>query len=149
MAWALASACASAPAHDVAPPVSPTVRHLAVEFCAPFGEAHRNEVGASLPAMVAPDQLDGDRLLVTADYTGGCSPHQFKICATEFVEADPPQIPLKVIHHTDDRCANAVREKMSIDLAPLKRTYERMYRRAAGAVLIELPNGELLYRFAR
>jgi hypothetical protein len=147
-ALALIVACASARSPGVAPPISATVRALRVEFCPPLGEALRKEVGASRPAMMAPEKVDGDQLLVTADYSGGCGPHDFKICATEFLEqGSQPQIPLRVIHRSEDKCDGAVRERMSIDLGPIKRNYERMYRRNAGAVLIELPNGELLYRF--
>jgi len=145
---ALLPACAgSVPNFHVAPDPLPTVRPLTVEFCEPLGAGHLKDVEASRPAMMAPDKMEGDLLLVTADYAGGCSSHEFKICATEILDAQPVQVPLKVIHRSDDKCGRAVREKMYIDLAPLKKSYLRTYRKSAGAMMIELPNGELLYRF--
>jgi hypothetical protein len=148
---ALLAACASSARRKDGdgPEVVSAVRVLPLVLCPPLSEAHQQEVQASRSTLVAPEKLEGDRLLAAADYRGGCGAHDFKVCASEFVEGSPVQAQVEIIHRSDDRCERPIREWLAIDLANLKTTYRRVYRTQAGAILLTFPNGEWLYQFGR
>ncbi len=111
-----------------------------------FTEAFEAERATSRPAILTLKSVYGDRAVGTLKYTGGCGSHSFRIVATTFLESYPVQVPLTVLHRSDDTCTRPMREQVRLDLEPLKKAYFRGYRTSKGVMDIGLPNDEL-YRF--
>jgi hypothetical protein len=121
-------------------------RQLKVELMDEFTEAFEAERATSRPAVLRLESVDGDRAGGTLKYAGGCGAHSFRIVATTFLESYPVQVPLTVLHRSDDTCTRPIREKIRLDLAPLKKAYLRGYMTSKGVMDIGLPN-DALYRF--
>lgn len=69
--------------------------------------------------QVALARLEGDRLLATVRYGGGCAEHVFKVCWDGRVAASlPPQMSLRIIHDSNgDTCRAIKMSTLEIDLS--------------------------------
>ena len=69
--------------------------------------------------QVASARLDGDRLLATVRYGGGCAEHGFKVCWDGRVATSlPPQMSLRIIHDSNgDSCRAIKMSTLELDLS--------------------------------
>jgi hypothetical protein len=80
------------------------------------------------------DRFEGDKLLATMTYKGGCGPHDFKVIAGPFKESWPVQVGLYVWHKSEDGCGRTITEEVVIDLRPLKEKHQQTYSRSTGEI---------------
>ncbi|RKU14262.1 hypothetical protein C6502_01330 [Candidatus Poribacteria bacterium] len=96
-------------------------------------------------AVITNDSLD-----VTVSYSGGCQDHIFNLVSSGmFLESDPVQMPLVLIHNANnDRCEAWITEDHSFDLTPIKELYQDAYHQSTGIINILLKDaGALTYQF--
>lgn len=84
--------------------------------------------------------VDGDSLAVEVSYSGGCREHEFELALDDaFMESDPVQLNLTLIHHAnDDPCQRWVTEPRRFDLSPVKVRFQATYNRDSGTVHLNL-----------
>ena len=96
--------------------------------------------------------IDGDMLLVTVSYGGGCKKHEFTLDIDGgFLESNPVQARVRLLHDANgDLCAAYITEERQFDLTPFKTLYQQGYRQQEGVIIIRLegaPEGGLVYEF--
>ena len=64
--------------------------------------------------------VDGDQLLVTVQYGGGCAEHEVTLeAAGPLLKSLPPKQPLRVVHRTPgDPCRALIQEEHAFELKP-------------------------------
>jgi hypothetical protein len=92
------------------------------------------------------DRVVGDQLYGWFEYRGGCPQHEFKVVVGPIAESDPVQVPLSPLHRYSGKCTKPTRERVIIDLGPLRDKLRKDYRSDHGEANIGLPNGQL-YRY--
>jgi hypothetical protein len=120
-------------------------RQLTVDETSELRDDGRAKPTASAPAWFSLKSIDGDRAFGTIEYVGGCKPHTFRIVTFGFLESYPVQVHLTLVDESDDTCTTKIRERVEVNLEPLKRAYMRAYGTRTG--VIDLGHGEQLYRF--
>ena len=100
--------------------------------------------------------LADDTLTISVAYGGGCQTHEFTLIAADaFMESDPVQLSVSIVHNANlDFCERWVEEMYHFDLTPIKKMYQAAYQQAAGTVVLNLkslPEGAdaLVYKFAQ
>ena len=94
--------------------------------------------------------ITNDTLDVTVSYSGGCKDHIFNLVSSGmFLESDPVQMPLVLIHNANnDPCEAWITEDYSFDLTPIKELYQDAYRQSAGIINVLLKDaGAFTYQF--
>ena len=96
--------------------------------------------------------VNGDVLAIEVSYAGGCRNHEFLLRASRSfqVVADSVRLEVALIHNANgDPCEAYLTEQIRFDLDPVKRLYQRVYRRDAGTVYLRLDghSGPLVYHF--
>lgn len=93
--------------------------------------------------------IDGDALLITVSYSGGCAEHPFRVCWDgSFAESDPVQARFELQHESnDDPCEAYPTEVLRLPLASLRTTYNDAYASKAGSVSIRLDETTTLFTF--
>ena len=94
-------------------------------------------------------RVEGDLLLLTASYPGGCEEHEFALVAwSYFMESYPVQAALLLSHDSNgDMCEAHIVADMEFDLTPLKEEYQASYQQEEGTIILKLllPEGEYEY----
>lgn len=115
---------------------------------APFSDCRADDGDAY--EVQAPVHIDGDTLLVTVAYGGGCETHDFEICWPDqaFMESDPIQVSLELWHDAhDDGCEAYITEERAFDLAPLRDAWHDSYGAGPGTITIHLGSETVDYTF--
>lgn len=101
------------------------------------------------PYTLAGASITGDTL--TADLTvgGGCGDHEFTLCWPDqaFMESEPVQASLQILHETDDPCDSIVPYTPTFDLTPLKIAWQTAYGATSGTIVVHLDGETLTYTF--
>ena len=100
--------------------------------------------------------IAGDTLTISVSYGGGCKTHEFTLIAADaFMESDPVQLDVSIVHNANlDFCERWVEEMYHFDLTPIKTMYQQAYQQDEGTVVLNLegvPEGAapLIYRFGQ
>ena len=82
--------------------------------------------------------IDGDVLVMQVEYGGGCKDHLFALHLDgTFRESYPVQTGAMVSHNAQgDACDALVQETLTFDLTPLKRMWQRAYKRLDGEMIL-------------
>jgi hypothetical protein len=73
------------------------------------------------PGMIINDcYIQGDCLLISLSYAGGCTEHNIGMAAMGWVKTNPAQVDGKIIHQNDDSCEAWITEELVFDLLPLR-----------------------------
>ncbi len=95
--------------------------------------------------------LEGDTLVVTVSYGGGCKEHLFALDASRaFMESDPVQLQVSLRHDAKgDPCQRWVTEDYTFDLSPLETRYQEAYGQDSGTIILQLEgfSEELRFEF--
>ena len=96
--------------------------------------------------------IDGDRLIVSVSYSGGCREHVFTLVISNiFLESDPVQLPAVLAHNANgDTCEAYPTETIGFDLGLVKTRYQQSYGPGPGRVLLrirDVTGDDLLYEF--
>lgn len=93
--------------------------------------------------------VDGDDLLVSVSYSGGCAEHLFRVCWDgSFMESFPVQVRFDLQHEgNDDPCDAYPTEELRIPLTVLRDAYREGYRTEEGTVIIGLGGERIEYAF--
>jgi hypothetical protein len=93
--------------------------------------------------------VDGDTLVVTVSYSGGCEEHTFTPCFDgAFAESDPVQATLELFHDDHgDTCEAYPTVDVPVDLAPLKAYWQASYGTSSGTITIHLDGQTATYTF--
>lgn len=75
------------------------------------------------PIIVSSARIEGERLIATVQYGGGCEEHTFSACWDGVIaESMPTQTSLRIIHDANgDTCRARKTQALSLDLKPLAR----------------------------
>jgi hypothetical protein len=101
------------------------------------------------PYTVESVRIHKDRLIMNITYSGGCAEHFFGACNGSFYESEWTA-PLIVWHEdNEDPCDGTVRERLAIDLTPLKEEYQEANNTKTGTIAIQLNSWgkTLIYSF--
>lgn len=93
--------------------------------------------------------IEGDELIVTVSYGGGCETHDIDLCWPDqsFMESYPVQVQLELLHDGhDDACDAYLTEDRRFSLSPLAQAYRDAYG-GAGTVTIHVHGFDLDYTF--
>lgn len=96
-------------------------------------------------AVITNNSLD-----ITVSYSGGCKDHFFNLVSSGmFLESDPVQMSLLLIHNAnDDSCEAWITEDYSFNLTPIKALYKNAYHQSTGIIKVLLKDaGVLTYQF--
>lgn len=97
------------------------------------------------PVTITAFSTDGDTLLLTVQYSGGCREHDFALIAWNgWLETVPVAAGLLLAHDANgDACEALITETLRFDLSPLRRSHELHYRSPHGTVRLrfEDPRG--------
>jgi hypothetical protein len=108
------------------------------------------ELGPPAPYRVREARMEGDVLVVTVQYGGGCREHRFTFAwPGAFLESNPVQTPL-VLHHDDgggDPCRALPMETLRQDLSPIREAYQAAYRTQHGTVVVVLQGAGTSVRY--
>lgn len=98
--------------------------------------------------------IEGDALIITVSYGGGCEDHEFTLVASDaFAESYPVQLEVSLAHEAnEDRCRAYLTETYAFDLTPIKALYQETYQEDAGTVVLILRHAptdtpDLVYTF--
>ncbi|MDA8137285.1 MAG: hypothetical protein M0036_01425 [Desulfobacteraceae bacterium] len=107
------------------------------------------------PYAIENAKINGDTLLLTVSYTGGCEDHQFELIAlNDFLESKPVQVDLLLTHDANkDACKTLVKEELKFSLASIKEEYRIAFRTETGSLNLRLqdpskPEGYLQVGYA-
>jgi len=69
---------------------------------------------------------DMNKLHITAEYSGGCKPHEFKILGSKAIlKSLPAQRPIVITHNANgDECRSIIREEILVDISDFAYTKE-------------------------
>ncbi len=94
--------------------------------------------------------IDGDHLVVSVGYGGGCAQHEFTACHGDFVEQpqdetpdiEPMRVSLSLGHNANgDTCEAYLQHDVRIELTGLRETYRQQNPNRSPIFYIVLPNG--------
>lgn len=111
-----------------------------------FGECDPTSTDAfDLNEMVVVD----DTLSLTVSYSGGCAPHEFRLCWDgSFMESSPVQVPLVLQHDGNgDMCEAYPTEVLEVPLSELADAYREAYAVRAGSIILRLLDASATYEF--
>lgn len=94
--------------------------------------------------------LEGDELVVTVSYGGGCETHDITLCWPDqhFMESDPVQVNLEIFHDAhDDACEAYITEDRRLSVAPLRDAWHEAYGPGAGVITMHIGGLSLDYLF--
>ena len=101
--------------------------------------------------IVGEPRIDGDDLLVTVRYGGGCARHDFVLTTSAvFAESEPVQTGLTLLHDANgDSCRALVTTDLRFDLTPLEQEWRQSYQQQSGRIALHLKGWgkQLLYHF--
>ena len=97
--------------------------------------------------------ITDDTLEINVSYSGGCEKHQFTLVSPgEFLESFPVQLRVSLAHNANnDSCEAWLTDDYRFDLNAIKMLYQAAYQQEAGTIILlmeDLPNGQLVYKFA-
>ena len=98
------------------------------------------DLNAIAPNSAQELRIEGDELLFTYSFSGGCAMHVFPGCFSEFAESAPVQVNITLAHESDepDLCEGIVDAQVSLDLTPLREAYLEAYPGEGGEVIINI-----------
>lgn len=102
------------------------------------------------PLSIDAATLDGDELVLTVSFSGGCEEHDVVLCWPDqaFLESDPVQVNLEVFHDAhDDACEAYLTEARRLSLLPLQAAWRDGYGPGPGTIRIHVGGIELSYDF--
>ncbi|HIN41822.1 MAG TPA: hypothetical protein EYN28_06560 [Flavobacteriales bacterium] len=69
-------------------------------------------------------KVEGDTLIATVQYSGGCGNHEFEIETAGFLmKSLPPKQPIRISHRSDnDPCRSLIQEEIKFDLSSFRGT---------------------------
>ncbi|MEE4310664.1 MAG: hypothetical protein V2J62_02235 [candidate division KSB1 bacterium] len=84
-----------------------------------------------------------DSLILFVAYGGGCKIHQFLLYGSSAIlKSNPPQAEIYLSHDADnDLCEAYIHERLSFDLQPLKRSYQKQFSNNGPLLLRLVPPG--------
>lgn len=84
-----------------------------------------------------------DSLILIVAYGGGCKIHQFLLYGSSAIlKSNPPQAEIYLSHDADnDLCEAYIHERLSFDLQPLKRSYQKRFSNNGPLLLRIYPPG--------
>lgn len=94
--------------------------------------------------------IEGDDLVVTVGYGGGCESHDIVLCWPDqaFAESYPVQASLELFHDAhDDMCDAYLTEDRRLSLAPLSAAWHDAYGAGSGSITIHIGGYDLSYDF--
>ncbi|MBW2264417.1 MAG: hypothetical protein JRG91_20825, partial [Deltaproteobacteria bacterium] len=93
--------------------------------------------------------IDGDDILITISYGGGCEDHHFRLCWDgSFMESHPVQVDLELIHDGHgDACLAYITSTHRFSLVPLKEAWFEAYGTDTGTIMINGDGFSTLYEF--
>jgi hypothetical protein len=102
-------------------------------------DTHRYENAMTDDFDLSAAEVDGDCLLLTVRYGGGCGTVDFDLVAIKGSRYSlPPQVPMRLILDDDDPCEAYLSKELSFNLKPLQ-------DQGAGTVMLDLEGwGEML-----
>ena len=97
------------------------------------------------PVDVKQIQFDGDILVVSVQFTGGCASHTFELCWRErFLESLPVQAKLHLDHNANgDGCETPITEELRFDVSSLRTKLRFFYGRVPQELIIRLQERKL------
>ena len=94
--------------------------------------------------------VDGDELVVSLGFGGGCEAHDFTLCWPDqtFMESHPVQVSLELFHDAHhDTCEAWVTEERRFSLRPLGAAYTASYDAKKGTIVIHLAGSTTSWTF--
>ena len=94
--------------------------------------------------------LDGNTLVVSVAYSGGCEDHDFTLCWPDqvFMESEPVQAALELQHDGHgDACEAWITEDVRVDLSPVAYAYAESYGGETGTVVVNLGGMSVTWTF--
>jgi hypothetical protein len=84
--------------------------------------------------------IEEDILTFEVSYEGGCAADDFNLYWNSyFLESDPVQISIKLIHDdNDDECSVEMQKSLSYDISSLKESYQDGYQSDSGEIVITI-----------
>jgi len=83
--------------------------------------------------------IEGDELVLTVSYSGGCAFHLFPACFGGFMESSPVQVSVALGHDAqDDLCEAYPTEDRRLSLGALKQAYQDAYGEASGSMILNI-----------
>ena len=85
--------------------------------------------------------VEGDELVVSLGYSGGCEAHDFTLCWPDqtFMESHPVQVSLELFHDAHhDTCEAWITEERRFSLMPLQAAYAASYGSKVGTIVIHV-----------
>ncbi|MEL6543453.1 MAG: hypothetical protein AAFQ82_02435 [Myxococcota bacterium] len=82
------------------------------------------------PVSVSASQVSKDTLNLAVQFAGGCGAHLFSLCwngANGFLESNPVQTELRLLHTSDDTCNATMSGSLAFDLRELEAEFARAY----------------------
>ncbi len=93
--------------------------------------------------------IEGESLVVSVSYSGGCEEHLFRTCWDgSFMESFPVQARLELQHDgNDDACEAEITEELRIPLGVLRDAYREGYGSGAATIIIRLGEESVNFEF--
>lgn len=94
-------------------------------------------------------EIDGDNLVVTVSYGGGCETHLFQACWDEsFMESFPVQAAIDLRHDdNDDMCDAWVTEELRIDVSSMRESYIEGYGAGPAEIIVRVAGSSVVFGF--
>ena len=82
------------------------------------------QASANSPFTFLEIVIEGDTLIATVQYSGGCGIHEFEIEKVGFLmKSLPPKQPIKITHRSDnDPCRALIREELKFNVSDFRGT---------------------------
>ena len=94
--------------------------------------------------------IEGNFILITVSYSGGCKNHLFDLYANQFESLGNSnhQTNLILKHNSNnDHCKKIIEERLCFDLYPLKKKCQQDFKLKKGSILLHIRNISLNYDF--
>jgi hypothetical protein len=94
--------------------------------------------------------IEGDELVVSLGYSGGCEEHDFTLCWPDqtFMESHPVQASLELFHDAHhDTCEAWITEERRFSLVPLRAAYAASYGTKVGTIVIHVAGSTVSWTF--
>lgn len=102
-----------------------------------------------LPYTLDAASIAGDTLTAEVRVSGGGGDHDFTLCWPDqsFMESEPVQVRLELLHEIDDPGVATESHAPTLDLGPLKAAWRAAYRLESGTITVHLDGETLTYTF--
>ena len=116
-------------------------------YCRPDSAAEVIEFNACEPMSTLPADsfdmnevfIDGDELVLSVTYGGGCEEHIFAGCFSHFTETEPYMVDLQLGHDAQgDPCRGIMSEERRFSLEILKMVYQAAFGVESGVITVNL-----------